>query len=712
MCNVERIATHPVYDHLIVCYDGTIYRRVASPRVGESLDPVELPRKEEERGVRVSHARNSWVNVASLVAECFLGKPVGKRMRTFFLDGDQRNCAADNLIVLPMSASSPLIQVRDRQLVHLCSVCKEIAAPYGHEGKRQINGVPVCENCFQKRPWASIETVVKGNNKVYRRCTLCGELRLASLFGERGRGTICRHCKEGTGPYEAGRSAEKFGVVPYRRPRVFQAGERKVTAPKAARMETIIRKLESGGFPYTTPGKMEVLEEIAQIVKTVFSRPARFLMMPNFGKEIAVYAKIGGVMDPIHSVLVERDPLIYEELCWFVKHLYRGPKAFKSDVNDFVADDLNVDLLWNVDVAHLDYNYLITRRAVEAIDRLLYIGKLVFVTVQHASRYGGESNARIPLMEFRNGRVIWEREYIGNRHSRMVTYCVAPTHGVFARRVNFVNPIESVACSDQALLKVARDAIGNSASQCLEVAEARRRTMAEAAASASQERWERWKQSLSEYFTLLRQHDARSLMDLEDPPPALVEWEKSVRATRNRQTTYPADCLALLKDNGFEFNPRDEIFRRAKRELLQFKQCLDAPGRYTGLKDMPSYKTRSLFINALNPAMFVNGAELADYARSIGLDVEKPLTDHAFESNIEKLRSIVAGSFKLEQISELHGKSMLARWKRSVINYVAKARYGKVSEGRLSLLRSFPLVEWSERMSSNRQWRSIRIDVI
>ena len=200
-------------------------------------------------------------------------------------------------------------------------------------------------------------------------------------------------------------------------------------------------------------------------------------------------------------------------------------------------------------------------------------------------------------------------------------------------------------------------------------------------------------------------------MDLEDPPPALVEWEKSVRATRNRQKTYPADCLALLKDNGFEFNPRDEIFRRAKRELLQFKQCLDAPGRYTGLEDMPSYKTRVLFINALNP-LFVNGAELADYARSIGLDVEKPLTDHAFESNIEKLRSIVAGSFKLEQISELHGKSMLTRWKRSVSNYVAKARHGEVSEGRLSLLRSFPLVEWSERMSSNRQWRSIRTDVI
>ena len=310
MCNVELIKQHPTFTHLMVCYDGTIYRRTNSPDSPVAVYTECNRRVDKVRGtesVRIPVASGLWRHVASLVAECYLGKDIDSRSSYLYKDGNLHNCAADNLVLTTMFCRTLASLNGSNEVILKCAKCAcDVPA---HSGERfKLRNRTVCESCFNASKYAVARRIVTKGNRKYKKCANCGETRPVSHFDYGTRSAelriYCKFCATGTGPFMSGRSTDKFHVVPRKIPRVFKVGERRPDCKRTA----LIEKLEDGQFPYTTDGKIASLELVGRISRTLFNGVARFLLMPNYGKEVAVYARMGNVFRAARSVFVERDP--------------------------------------------------------------------------------------------------------------------------------------------------------------------------------------------------------------------------------------------------------------------------------------------------------------------------------------------------------------------------------------------------------------------
>jgi hypothetical protein len=418
--NDEVWRKHPFYN-VEVSSEGNI-RRTGTKHILSTNNKYRVVPVKDERNE--NHRRT--VDARRLVVEAFFTPMIeaGVKAKIYFRDGDSENYAVRNLLVFNGVVHTGHIVEHGKRIGYCCSQC-ETFFDYTPE-KCWIPNLPsgsrvLCRTCWNERQAVRYAAFEK-NGKQYKHCYNCGRDRPSEKFSGI-RATICKECRTGTGVFLMGRPRTLQHVCPMTQPKLFTRKEGKERDVR----DLLLEKLEQGAFPYSSEGKERVLYMIGEIVHGYFGRPARFLLMPNLGKELAVYLKMN-VIDLCKSVLVERDSLIYTALRGIRKRLSKKTLVYNMDVNDFVKQSSNLNKVF--DVAHLDYNGVLTPSNKATIEALIEMGKMVFVTIQNPRRWGDTVSASL---EFKDGTVFWQSEYSGLRNTSMLTIGVMPNSGIASR---------------------------------------------------------------------------------------------------------------------------------------------------------------------------------------------------------------------------------------------------------------------------------------
>lgn len=422
------------------------------------------------------------------------------------------------------------------------------------------------------------------------------------------------------------------------------------------------------------------------IVRAFFKQPVRFLLMPNLGKEIAVYLKMGGIVKLRRSIMVERDELIFDELKWICRRFCQNVQAVRSDVNDYIMNTSSFDFK----VAHLDYFSVFTERAREAVDRLLAHGKLVFITVQDPRRWAGKDGSGVEL-RFRHGRVFWGRPYAGNRGTRMITYAIVPNGGVG------MTPKELRAAGNGEELEVTSD-VRNAVQHLYKFVEMRieravrlralaagvatrhaaaqltpeqRRLMLSRSRETRRAAFEaRWWETARQYRQFLQCHGADQMTlserfgTSEDEFMKLYNWQMATRIAVKKERTLSDAQKAFLAEINFERDPTlyhwNPVIAEIREYLAPMKNLVFVPTH-----TVPPGGASSIFRNFCK--RFADGEyvhpQVEEDLRSIGFTRESvSLRALVRQYKQDVLRQLVAGTLSLTDLRAT-GEESWAHWR-------------------------------------------------
>ena len=177
--------------------------------------------------------------------------------------------------------------------------------------------------------------------------------------------------------------------------------------------------VEHGNKKWRYAAKTKLTVAMSRIINEYFDE-FNFLSMPHVGRELVALKELTKI-DLSTSVGVEKDKQQFVALQAVVNRYFDGVlHLVYKDIDDFCLKTAR-----KFDVAHLDYNGLLTNKHVSAINLLISSGTLVFFTVSQNHRYiktmkdvvvwGDEP----PI----SGKQLMKREYAGNNKVPMVTYC-------------------------------------------------------------------------------------------------------------------------------------------------------------------------------------------------------------------------------------------------------------------------------------------------
>lgn len=386
---------------------------------------------------------NHSVYVSTIVAEAFGLREVGSTNSIYQIDRDFRNCRLDNLINLGDYYGTRIrnLVIEDRKPYRKCICCGGLI-PLSRSN-RKIDGRFHCDDCYNVKKNYHKQLVgsevKRVNGKYLRICSHCKTAKSPTSFftyeeqherqlsvntNNRFR-RMCKDCCTGTGKFQTGRGrGELKGRAAVKSSNIFPTD-------RHGRIENfeelMVEYLEKGRYPYQSTGKLASLHFIRDVTRLVFDRPAKFMLMPNLGKEIAVYLETKGVFARGGHHFVERDPAIFSTTRYLARNLKGGSYVHNADINNLIAE--RPAAFGCVDVVHLDFNGILTSSGRESVRVMLDARKLVFVTIRDPKRWGLD-NPNQCAMEFENAEVVGEFRYDGLGTAKMITYCVVSLEGV------------------------------------------------------------------------------------------------------------------------------------------------------------------------------------------------------------------------------------------------------------------------------------------